>query len=90
MLVLRPVLRTLDGSGWRVAVNITGPKSFHRFFEEQHEPKPLGGETWNDFDIEVRFALPGTYSIELIGDVAWPSQEYRVLYSLIVRPKEPK
>jgi hypothetical protein len=86
-LVLTPVLRTLDGNGWRVSMNVTGPDSFRRSFEVTRQPQPLGGDSWIYSSFKVRFPKPGQYTIELVGDVVWPVKTYTVRYTLTVSSK---
>jgi hypothetical protein len=83
-LILRPVLRTMDGNGWRVSVYVTGPDSFHRFFEDRRRPLPLGGESRIFSDFEIRLPRSGEYTIEVNGDVAWPAQTCTARYRLLV------
>jgi hypothetical protein len=83
-LILRPVLRTLDGNGWRVSVTVTGPDSFRRSFSVMHLSQDTGVDSRIYSDYQVKFVRPGQYAIELVGETVWPSQIYRVRYTLTV------
>jgi hypothetical protein len=83
-LILMPVFRTLNGAGWRVALTVTGPNAFRQFHEDRRWPKPSGVETWLYFYLETRFDFPGTYTIKIEGDAAWPSKHYEAAYTLTV------
>jgi len=83
-LVLRPVLRTPDGNGWRVSFRMTGPKSFCRNWEIKRLPDPFGNESWISPDFEVLLPQHGNYTIEIVGELAWPESTYKVFYTLIL------
>jgi hypothetical protein len=83
-LVLTPMLETVDCSGWRVCMNLTGPGCFHRSFEVTQRPTHLASEHWIHSNFKVRFPKPGQYTIELVGDLLWPARTYTVRYTLTV------
>jgi hypothetical protein len=85
-LKLRPVMRTLDGNGWRVALTVQGPEiNAQRTFVGQ--PIPLGGDYWIFGDYEIQLLHPGSYVVDLACTTAWPTQTFTVRYHFAVNPQ---
>jgi hypothetical protein len=85
-LVLRPILRTWESNGWRISMTVTGPDSFHQFFEVVRQPNLLEGDIWIYSDCRMRFPKAGQYTIELVGDVVGAVRRYSIRYALTVAP----
>jgi len=83
-VILQPILRTLDGSALRISIIISGHGLERQFHKLNPHPRPLGGDFWLTDAFEVIFPEHGLYNIDIIGDVIWPSQTYKVSYTLIV------
>ncbi len=86
-LQLRPVMRTLNGNGWRLSLRVRGP-GFDSQREFARRPSPLGPETWTTGEQLIRLNQPGRYTVELTGRVLWPDQTYVVRYFLEVQPAQ--
>jgi len=84
-LVLRPVLHTPDGNGYRVALGVRGPQ-FHTHQDFFGPPRPLGGDSWIYGDSIVIPSQPGEYTIEIVGTAVWPNQEHVVRYHFLTVP----
>ena len=83
-LTLRPVMRTHDGNGWRVALTVQGPElSSCRLFASR--PSPLGGDNWIFGDHLVHLKQSGDYTIDITGTTLWPFKTFAVRYHLFVQ-----
>jgi hypothetical protein len=86
-ITLLPILRSPDGNGVHLSINVMCPAVFSRSSEMTFRPLPLGGDSWSFFKFEVLLAQPGEYVIELAGTTVWPTESYRVRYKMTVSPK---
>jgi hypothetical protein len=82
-LVLQPVMRTLDGNGWRISLEVRGPEtSFAVKFVGQ--PNPLGGDTWVAGQHPLILRNPGQYTVEIAATTLWPVQFFMIRYHFLV------
>ena len=83
-LALRSRMRTPDGNGWRVTLEVRGPGiSTHR--ESTGVPTPLGGAGWINGDDRIELQQPGEYTVEIAGTTLWPVQTCTVRYHFMVQ-----
>jgi hypothetical protein len=83
-ITLRPVMRTLDGNGWRLSLAVQGPSSA-LFPDLFGHPSPLGGDSWIFGDHQILLAQPGEYTIDITGTVLWPTKSFTIRYHILVR-----
>ncbi len=85
-LTLTPVLRTVDGNGWRISASVTGPDSFLRQARATRKPDLLA-VNWLSTDMDIVFRHPGLYAVDILAEVAWPARVHHIHYSLIVKER---
>jgi hypothetical protein len=83
-LVLRPILRTLDGNGGIVAATVIGPGHSDRFVTSG-SPNPLGGESWVIGNHSIQLDQPGDYTVMVQATVFWPIETYEAVFNFRVR-----
>ena len=86
-ITFRPVLRTPDGNGLRLMLELVGPLHFRAHYKFTCIPSAVGGDAWLIGDQTITLPSPGKYEIIITGEVAWPVESYRVKYSIDVAEK---
>lgn len=86
-LILRPVMRTPSGNGWRVSIAVNGPHHASRS-DFTSPPSPLDPDNWVLGDHHVQFKQPGEYILDITGTVLWPGSTFTVRYHLTVQAND--